>query len=144
MIISNGDVIGVNTAVLMGAQNLSFSLDINTAKSIAGDLIKDGKVTKAYLGVQYQEITLHPRIVNYYGLETTKGLLVTSIEKDSPAFASNLLSGDIIIQFNNEDITSSSGLFKKLNKGVIGKNSTITVIRHTTKKEISVVAVEKK
>jgi S1-C subfamily serine protease len=144
MITSDGEVIGVNTAILMGAQNLSFSLDINTAKSIAGDLIKDGKVIKAYLGIQYQEISLHPRIVNFYRLETTKGLLVTSIEKDSPAYASNLLSGDIIIQFNNEDITSSSGLFKRLNKDVIGKESKIALIRHTTKKEVTVVAIEKK
>jgi S1-C subfamily serine protease len=144
MITSAGEVIGVNTAVLMGAQNLSFSLDINTAKSIAGDLIKDGKVTKAYLGVQYQEINLHPRIVNFYSLETTKGLLVTSIEKDSPAFDSNLLSGDIIIQFNKQDITSSSGLFKKLNKDVIGKPTELTVIRHTTKKHVTITPLEKK
>lgn len=144
MITAEGEVIGVNTAILQGAQNLSFSLDINTAKSIAGDLIKDGKVTKAFLGIQYQEITLHPRIVNFYGLEINKGLLITSIEPNSPAYSSSLLSGDIIIQFNNEDIQSSSALFKKLNKDVIGKNSRLTVIRHTVKKEISLTPVEKK
>ncbi|HYG40350.1 MAG TPA: trypsin-like peptidase domain-containing protein [Cytophagales bacterium] len=144
MITAEGEVIGVNTAILQGAQNLSFSLDINTAKSIAGDLIKDGKVTKAFLGIQYQEITLHPRIVNFYGLEINKGLLITSIEPNSPAYSSSLLSGDIIIQFNNEDIQSSSALFKKLNKEVIGKNSRLTVIRHTVKKEISLTPVEKK
>lgn len=143
MITSDGEVVGVNTAILQGAQNLSFSLDINTAKMIAGDLIKDGKVTKAFLGIQYQEITLHPRIVNFYGLEINKGLMVTSIEPASPAYNSTLLSGDIIIQFNKEDIHSSSDLFKRLNKDAIGKPAQLTVIRHTAKKEIIVSPVEK-
>jgi S1-C subfamily serine protease len=143
MITSSGEVIGVNTAIIMGAQNLSFSLDINTAKSIAGDLIKDGKITKAYLGVQYQEINLHPRIVNFYGLEINKGLLVTAIEPNSPASKSGLFEGDILIQFNGQDISSSSNLFKKLNKGVINKTAKLTLIRRTMKKTAEIVPVEK-
>jgi S1-C subfamily serine protease len=143
MIIAGGEVVGVNTAMIAGAQGLSFSLDINTAKAIAGDLIKDGKVVKAYLGIQYQEITLHPRIINYFGLEMTKGLLVTSIESNSPAFSSGLLNGDIIIQLDNEDITSSSGLFKKLNAERIGKKCMLTVIRRAAKKDIEIYPKEK-
>lgn len=143
MITSTGEVVGVNTAIIMGAQNLSFSLDINTAKTIAGDLIKDGKITRAYLGLQHQEITLHPRIVNFYGLEINKGLLITAIEPDSPASRSGLFEGDIIIQFNGQDILSSSSLFKKLNKEVINKPSSLTVIRRTFKKTIQIVPAEK-
>jgi S1-C subfamily serine protease len=143
MIIAGGEVVGVNTAMIAGAQGLSFSLDINTAKAIAGDLIKDGKVIKGYLGVQYQEINLHPRIINYYGLEVTKGLLVTSIQPNSPAFSSGLLNGDIIIQLDNEDISSSSSLFKKLNAERIGKKCILTVIRRTAKKDVEIYPREK-
>jgi S1-C subfamily serine protease len=143
MIIASGDVVGVNTAILSGAQGLSFAIDIDTAKEAVVDLIKDGRVIKAYLGILHQEILLNPRIINYYGLEAKKGLLITSIEKDSPAYYSELLPGDIIIQFNNQDISNSVDLFKMLKRETIGKQVLLTVIRYTTKKEIEVLPIER-
>lgn len=139
MIDYTGDVIGVNTAVVMGAQGLSFTIDINTAKDIATYLIKDGKVIKAYLGISMQEINLHPRIINFYGLETTKGLFVTAMESGSPSHLSKLLTGDIIIQFDGNDLHSSSELFKVLTKDKIGKASTLTVLRNNKKVSIDIV-----
>src|SRR6187431_2977112 len=62
MITTDGEVIGVNTAMIQGAQGLSFSVDINTAKDIASQLIKDGKVFKAYLGFMLQEVDINPKI----------------------------------------------------------------------------------
>ena len=133
MINADGEVIGVNTAVIRGAQGLSFAVGINTAKDIAGHLIKDGKVLKAYLGIMMQEITINPRIINFYNLKNAKGLFVVSIEKNSPASRSLLREGDIIIEFESQTINNTSELFKLLNRDRIEKQSSVTVLRNTQK-----------
>jgi S1-C subfamily serine protease len=133
MVNAEGEVIGVNTAVIRGAQGLSFAVGINTAKDIAGYLIKDGKVVKAYLGLVLQEINLNPRIANYYGLKNKKGLFVVSIEKDSPASRSDLREGDIMIQFEEVLLQTTHDLFKQLSRDRIDQLSHVTVIRNTQK-----------
>lgn len=140
MIDTNGEVVGVNTAIIARAQGLSFSIDINLAKDIAGQLIRNGKVEKAYLGVLLQEIDLHPRLINFYRLESTRGLMITKIETNSPAFRSDLLEGDIILQLDGEDITSSTDLFRKLSREKAERPVKLTVIRnYKTLREIGVV-----
>jgi S1-C subfamily serine protease len=138
MVNAEGEVIGVNTAIIRGAQGISFAVGINTAKDIAGFLIKDGKVIKAYLGVMMQEITINPRIVNFYGLKQGKGLFVVSIEKDSPASHSELREGDIIIGFDTIIVNSSNDLFKLLSQDKIKKQSTLTVLRNTQKLNVDI------
>jgi S1-C subfamily serine protease len=133
MVNAEGEVIGVNTAVIRGAQGLSFAVGINTAKDIAGYLIKDGKVVKAYLGLVLQEINLNPRIVNYYGLKHKKGLMVVSIEPNSPASRSSLREGDIIIQFEETPLYTTHDLFKQLSRDRIDRLSHLTIIRNTQK-----------
>lgn len=138
MVTADGEVMGVNTAVIRGAQGLSFAVAINTAKDIAGYLIKDGKVLKAYLGVMMQEITVNPRIVNFYGLPQNKGILVVSIEKNSPASRSTLREGDIIIGFDSQPISSSHGLFKLLTREKIARQASLTVLRSTQKLDVDI------
>jgi S1-C subfamily serine protease len=133
MVNAEGEVIGVNTAVIHGAQGLSFAVGINTAKDIAGYLIKDGKVVKAYLGLVLQEINVNPRIVNYYGLKNKKGLMVVSIENNSPASRSSLREGDIIIQFEETPLHTTHDLFKQLSRDRIDRLSHLTIIRNTQK-----------
>jgi len=136
MVNADGEVVGVNTAVIRGAQGLSFAVGINTAKDIAAHLIKDGKVSKAYLGIMLQEITINPRIVNFYNLKTTRGLLVVSVEKNSPAGRSQLRDGDIIIGFEGKPIQTTHELFKLLGKDRIEKWSKLEVLRSTQKLDV--------
>lgn len=131
MINTDGEVVGVNTAIIQGAQGLSFSVDINTAKLIASQLIRDGRVFKAYLGVMIQEIVLNPKIRQHYDLTNQKGLFVTKIESDSPASRSQLQEGDIIIAFNGKVINSNHELFRELSKREIEGVIDISVIRRT-------------
>lgn len=139
MILSNGEVVGVNTAVLRGAQGLSFTVDINTAKEVAGDLIKDGAVSRSYLGIMHQEVNINPRIVNYYRLEHDRGLFVSDVDPNAPSGRSGLLKGDIIIQFNGNDTMDSSSLFKMLKKDTIGRSCELKVIRGTQIKTLNVI-----
>src|SRR3954466_7090697 len=84
---SRGEVIGVNTAVILPAQGLCFAIAIDTAKYVTGWLVKDGKIRRSYIGVCGQDVIVHRRVVRYYNLAVEKGLLVVSIEPKSPAAA---------------------------------------------------------
>ena len=144
MITTDGEVIGVNTAVLQGAQGLSFSVDINTAKEIARQLIRDGKVFKAYLGLQLQDVPVNEKIRQHYSLPNKKGIFITRIEEGSPASRSQLMEGDIIISFNDKPVSSSHELFKQLVDKHIVTMVNISVIRHTELLNITIAPVEKR
>ncbi|MGX5854690.1 S1C family serine protease [Dyadobacter jiangsuensis] len=144
MINTDGEVIGVNTAVIQGAQGLSFSVDINTAKEIARQLIRDGKVFKAYLGVQLQDVPLNERVRQHHKLPNHEGIFITHIEPNTPAARSQLMEGDIIVSFNGKPVRNSNELFKALTTRDILRITDISVIRHTELLNFIVVPVEKK
>jgi len=98
---SRGRVIGVNTAIIRPAQGICFATAIDTAKFVAGWLIKEGKFRRAFIGVAGQDVPLHRRVIRFYGLPVETGVLVVDIEKDSPAEKAGLRSGDVIIGFND-------------------------------------------
>jgi S1-C subfamily serine protease len=139
MINTDGEVIGVNTAIIQGAQGLSFSVDINTAKEIASQLISNGKVFKAYLGLMLQEVNINPKVKSHYNLSNHRGLFVTKIEPGSPASLSQLSEGDIIISFNGKTINNSHELFKELSRKDILHATDISVIRHSEMLNFTVV-----
>lgn len=144
MINTDGEVIGVNTAVIQGAQGLSFSVDINTAKEIARQLIKDGKVFKAYLGLQLQDVQVNEKIRQHYKIPNRKGIFITHIEVNSPASRSQLQEGDIVISFNDKSVSTSNELFKELTHREVLSIVNISVIRHTEMLNFIIVPVEKK
>ncbi|MCF2447757.1 trypsin-like peptidase domain-containing protein [Dyadobacter sp. CY345] len=144
MINTEGEVVGVNTAVIQGAQGLSFSVDINTAKEIARQLIKDGKVFKAYLGLQLQDVPVNEKIRQHYKLPNHQGIFVTHIEVNSPASRSQLQEGDIIVSFNDKPVSSSNELFKQLTHREVLSITNISVIRHTELLNFIIVPMEKK
>jgi S1-C subfamily serine protease len=128
---SRGEVIGVNTAMIRPAQGICFATAIDTAKFVAGWLIKDGKIRRSYIGVAGQDVPIHPRVVRFYKLPARTAVLVVSVEKDGPAERARLAVGDLIVAFNQEPIASIADLHKRLVGDGIGVESTLTVIRHT-------------
>jgi S1-C subfamily serine protease len=143
MINTEGEVVGVNTAVIQGAQGLSFSVSINTAKEIASQLIQNGKVFKAYLGFQLQEVPVNAKVRQHYHLPNEKGLFVVSLEENSPASRSQVRAGDIIVFFNNKPVNSLHELFKELTKKEILTLVDISVLRHTELLNVSISPVQK-
>ena len=143
MINTDGEVVGVNTAVIQGAQGLSFSVNINTAKEIARQLIRDGKVFKAYLGLQLQDVHINEKVRQHYKLTNRNGIFITRIEPDSPASRSQLMEGDIIISFNDKPVSNSNELFKELTDRHILSVTNISVIRHTELLNFIIVPAEK-
>ena len=90
MINSEGEVIGINTAIVYGVNAISFAIAIDGVKSITDQLIKYGKVNKAYLGLMIQEIDIYERLRNYHKIKNKKGLLVTEVAGNSPAAKAGL------------------------------------------------------
>ena len=127
---SDGEVIGVNTATILQAQGLCFSISINSAKDIANQLIREGKVRKSYIGINMQDINLHHRMINFHKLSNKRGVFVTGVEKNSPAESAGLKEADIIIHFDEKEINSGDELFRSLNTETIGKKSMLTIIRN--------------
>jgi len=144
MIDSNGEVIGINTAIIPYAQGLSFSIGIDTAKEIARYLITEGKVIKAYLGLMVNEIEINPRIKNFYRLNSKKGIMIIGVEKSSPAFRASLREGDIIVEFNGKDLSSSGELTRYLiGSALIDKQVRMKIIRQTKAMELAIVPVRR-
>ena len=130
---SRGEVIGVNTAVILPAQGLCFAIGIDTAKFVASWLIKEGKIRRSHIGVGGQNVPIHRRIVRHYHLADPSGVLVISITPGSPAERSGLREGDVMVEFNGQSIPSIDALHKLLTADQIGKRCELTVIRGTEK-----------
>jgi S1-C subfamily serine protease len=144
MINTDGEAIGINTAIIPSAQGLSFSIGIDSAKEITRYLISDGKVIKAYLGLMTHEIEIHPRIKNFYKLNSGKGLMITGLESPSPASRANLHEGDIIIEFDGGPITQSVDLTKHLiGSKLIMRSTSMRILRQTKIVDLDIVPVER-
>jgi len=142
LVTSRGDVIGVNTAVILPAQGICFAIAIDTAKFIAGRLIKEGRITRSYIGVGGQNVPLHRRLVRYYGLTVETGILVVSVEQNSPALRTGLLEGDVIIAYDDKPTGSIDDLHKLLTGEKSGTRSKLTIIRRNEKLELDIVPEE--
>jgi S1-C subfamily serine protease len=139
---SAGEVIGVNTAVILPAQGICFAIPINTAKWVATRLMRDGKVKRSWIGVGGQNVPLHRKVVRYYDLPVNDGVLVLTVEPDSPAARAGLQQHDVIVSLDGEPISGIDDLQRQLTESRVGKACTITVIRHTEKFELSVTPAE--
>ena len=139
---SAGEVIGVNTAMIRPAQGICFAIASNTAKLIAGWLIKEGRIRRGYIGVAGQTSPLHRRVARFYHLANESGAMVVSVEKGSPAEQSRIRPDDVIVAFNDESIASVHDLHKKLVGDRIGTPSKLTVLRGTEQLTIYVTPAE--
>src|SRR5256714_12403095 len=139
---SAGEVVGINTAMIRPAQGICFAIASNTAKFVAGWLIKDGKIRRSYIGVGGQNVPIHRRIVRFYGLPLETGVLVVSVEKNRPAERAGLRQGDLIVAVNSQPI----GTVHHLHKGLVGEqinvSASLTIIRPTEKLDVRILPVE--
>src|SRR5438105_2413178 len=139
---SAGEVIGVNTAMIRPAQGICFAIASNTAKLVAGWLIRDGKIRRSYIGVAGQTAPLHRRVARFYHLASDTGVLVVSMDKGSQADHARIRPNDVIVAFNDEAIASVHDLHKKLVGDQIGKPCKLTLLRHTEQLAIYVTPAE--
>ena len=141
---SEGRVIGVNTAVIAAAQGLCFAVSSNLTGYVAGHLIIHGKVRRAHLGIAAQPVNLTSRMIGANQLKTKTGVYVFDITADASALNHEILNGDIIVEMEGKPIATVDNLHKYLNEGVIGKKTSLTVLREGRKQMITVIPGELK
>ena len=139
---SRGEVIGVNTAIIRSAQGICFAIGINTAKFIAGRLIKDGKIRRGFLGISGQSVELPRRVVRFHDLDTESGILVVAVEPGSPAQRASLAEGDVIIGYGDQTVRDIDDLHRSLVEEKVGIPMALTFLRRGEKRTISVSAEE--
>ncbi|ACD94722.1 DegQ family serine endoprotease [Trichlorobacter lovleyi] len=124
---SSGKVIGINTAIIANGQGIGFAIPINMAKSVAEQLKATGKVVRGYLGVNFDRLS--PKLAKSLGLASDKGVIVTHVEKGSPADKAGLKIEDVIVQFDGKPVNAETDLPKVVAGTPVGKQVQIVVFR---------------
>jgi S1-C subfamily serine protease len=142
LVTARGEVIGVNTAVILPAQGLCFAIAINTAKHVAGLLIRSGKIRRGHIGVAGQNVALSRRQVLLHGLTVATGVLVISLEPNGPAQRAGLKEGDIIIGYAGQPIAGIDELHRLLTEEQVGARVELTFLRNGEKQALEIVPQE--
>src|SRR5262245_29032960 len=133
LVTSNGEVIGVNTAIILPAQGICFAIAINTAKFVAAKLIKDGRIQRGYLGIAGQNAPLHRLLVRAHHLPIGTGIFVVSVEQNSPAEKAGVRDGDIIVALDENAVGDIDALHRLLTDHQAGVGARLTLLRGTDK-----------
>jgi S1-C subfamily serine protease len=139
---SDGRVIGVNTATILPAQGLCFAIGVNTAKFVAGRLIRDGRIRRAYVGVIGQTQPISKGLRRFHELEQTSGVLVISVEPGSPAELAGLQPRDLLIACDSTPIAGIDDLQKLLTEARIGVAGQFEVVRASQRLKLPIVPRE--
>ena len=140
---SRGEVIGVNTAMIQGAQNLCFAIAVDTAKFVAGRLIRDGRIRRSFIGMAGQNVAIRRQIKRYYDLANENGILVVSMDEGSPAMKAGLQPGDILVSFDGETIEGIDELHRLLTDERVARRVPIMIIRRNEKLELGITPLER-
>jgi S1-C subfamily serine protease len=138
LVSSRGEVIGINTAVIMGAQGICFAVASNTAQFVLGELIQHGRVRRAYIGVSAQTTAVPRRQARAAGIENAFGAMITAIEPDGPAARAGLMSLDTIVRAEGQPVTGVDDLIRLLSHELIGRTVTLEVLRRGVLREIDI------
>jgi S1-C subfamily serine protease len=139
---SRGEVIGVNTAVILPAQGICFAIAIDTVKYVTGFLVRDGKIRRSFVGIAGQTVPIHKRIVRFYRLPVDSAVLVVGVEGGSPAEAAGLVEGDLIYEFNDRPLGGLDEMHRLLMGELIGQKVVLGVIRRTERLALTVTPTE--
>jgi S1-C subfamily serine protease len=142
LVTTRGEVIGINTAMILPAQGLCFAIASNTARVIAGRLIRDGRIRRSYIGMGGQNVPVPRAIARANQLAVSTGVLVVSVEKESPAAAAGLRDGDIVLMFAGDAVAGIDDLHRHLTEDRIGAPATLTILRAARRRQLTVVPAE--
>ena len=137
LINTQGEVVGINTAVMQMGQGLGFSLPVDLAKKLIPELKTNGKVTRSWLGVSVQDITLADKESLKLGVD--QGSLVREVVVDSPAYKAGLKMNDVIVEFNGHTINNSRKLPKEVVYTTSGEEVSIKLVREGKAKTVVVI-----
>jgi S1-C subfamily serine protease len=142
LVASSGEVVGVNTAVILGGQGIAFAVPSSTASRVISAILRHGRVRRSYLGVAGQEAAVPRRLAREYGLTTSRGLAVTAVSGDSPAARAGLAAGDLIVDFDGVPIGGADDLHRLLTEDRIDRAVPLRLLRAGVDRRVDVVPAE--
>ncbi len=144
LVSSHGEVVGINTAVIMGAQGICFAVAANTAQFVLGELVRHGRVRRAFIGISAQQTAIPPRRRRAAGIEQDNAVMVGTVESGSAADRAGLKASDIVLGLDGVAITGADDLIRTLTGEKIGRSVALDVLRGTERLTISLVPQERK
>ena len=143
LVSSHGEVVGINTAVIMGAQGICFAVASNTASFVLGELVRHGRVRRAHIGIAAQQFALSRRRRHAAGLTQESAVMVASVEPGSPAEQAGLNAGDVILALDGVAITGADDLIRVLAGDKIGRTVELEVLHNGSRRVLSLVPQER-
>ncbi len=144
LVTTTGSVVGINTAMILPAQNLSLAIASNTAQFVVSALLREGRLRRSYIGVTGQTVPIPRRLFRAHQLAVSSGVLATAVQLRSPADAAGLLAGDIILSIGEERVAGVDDLHRILTARLIGVAAKMTVLRGTGRCQLTLVPIERK
>jgi len=142
LVTTAGEVIGINTAMILPAQGICFAIASNTVRFVASRLMRDGRIRRSYIGVAGQQTPIPRVLARANQIAAASGVLVTSIEKQSPAAGGGLEDGDVILAFDGQTVGGIDDLHRLLTDERIGVATRVTVLRRGTRKQVTITPAE--
>ncbi len=143
LVSSRGEVIGINTAVIAGAQGICFAVASNTASHVVSEIVRHGRVRRAFIGVAGQTVPLPRRLALALGLGQAQGVAIASLEADGPGAKAGLQPGNIVLALGGERVTGADDLVRLLGADRIGIETPLSVIAGSELKQVVVVPAER-
>jgi S1-C subfamily serine protease len=143
LVSSHGEVVGINTAVIMGAQGICFAVASNTAKFVLGELVRHGRVRRAYIGIAAQHFSLSRRLRHAAALTQESAVMIASVETGSPAARDGLAAGDVLVAVDGAPVTGADDLIRTLAGEKIGRKLEVTILRNGGQQQLSLVPEER-
>jgi S1-C subfamily serine protease len=143
LVSSHGEVVGINTAVIMGAQGICFAVASNTAKFVLGELVRHGRVRRAYIGIAAQHFSLSRRLRHAASLTQESAVMIASVEAGSPAARAGLVAGDVLLALDDVPITGADDLIRMLAGDKIARRLEVTILRNGSRRTLELVPEER-
>ena len=144
LVSSRGEVVGINTAVIMGAQGICFAVAANTASFVLGELVRHGRVRRAFIGIAAQQTAIPPLRRRAAGLAQDRAVMISTVEPDSAAERAGLRPGDIIVALDSVTIAGADDLVRALTGDKIGRSVAFDVLRGTERLTVAAVPRERR
>jgi S1-C subfamily serine protease len=144
LVSSQGEVVGINTAVILGAQGICFAVAANTASFVLGELVRHGRVRRAFIGIAAQQTAIPPLRRRAAGLAQDRAVMIGTVEPDSAAERAGLRPGDIIVALDGITIAGADDLVRGLTGDKIGRSVAFDVLRGTERMTVAAVPRERR
>ena len=143
LVSSRGEVVGINTAIILGTQGICFAIASNTATFVLGELVRHGRVRRAFIGIAAAQTPL-PRRLRNAGVAQDSAVMISNVEPGGPAERAGLRAGDIVLGLDGETVSGADDLIRLLTAERIGREITLDVLRGGERRSVSLTAEERR